>query len=175
MSGGLHVVNAPESHIIRSEIMTNDAGARMRRRSGVLESRQDDGVIPEPQTSSDNLTAVEDKAIIDYVNRWKDHGFQLKRQSMVSQIASAYLKNHGSSDNGTSRHSGIFARNRDFLEQFKKSRDLGKGELSIKDPALEDTRLCEFIDQFAAIRSDHRLNDEHIYALSDTGYATTKF
>ncbi|KAJ5466210.1 hypothetical protein N7530_009997 [Penicillium desertorum] len=89
---------------------------------------------------------------------------------MVSQIASAYLKNHGSSDNGTSRHSEIFARNRDFLEKFKKSRDSEKGEWSIKDPALEDTRLCEFIDQFAAIRSDHRLNDEHIYALSDTGH-----
>ncbi|KGO66600.1 hypothetical protein PITC_079720 [Penicillium italicum] len=153
--------------------MTNNAGARMRRKSGVLQRRQGDCVLPEPQTYNDSLTAVEDKAIIDYVERWKEHGFQLKRQSMVSQIASAYLKHHGSSDNGTSRHSGIFARNRDFHEQFKKSRELEKGELSNKDPVEEDARLCNFIDLFAAIRSDHQLSDEHIYALSDTGYATT--
>ncbi|KXG53441.1 uncharacterized protein PGRI_004910 [Penicillium griseofulvum] len=136
-------------------------------------AREGDGVPPEPQASSDSLTPVEDQAIIAYVERWKDHGFQLKKQSMVSQIASAYLKHHGTSDNGTSCHSGIFARNRDFYEQFKKSRLLEKGSSSKEDPALEDDRLCKFIDQFAAIRADHRLNDEHIHALSETGYATT--
>ncbi|KAI3225713.1 hypothetical protein DTO012A9_5830 [Penicillium roqueforti] len=147
--------------------------ARMRRRSEALGPRHGNGVLPEPQTSNDSLTAVEDKAIIDYVERWKDHGFQLKKQSMVSEIASAYFKHHGGSDNGTSRHGGIFARNRDFHEQFKRSRAAEKGEPSNKDPAVEDGKLCEFIDQFAALRSDHRLNNEHIYVLSDTGYATT--
>ncbi|KAJ5473158.1 hypothetical protein N7475_002724 [Penicillium sp. IBT 31633x] len=131
------------------------------------------GVPLEPQASNDRLTALEDQAIMDYVEKWKNHGFQLKKQEMVSQIASAYLKHHGNSDSGTSRHHGIFARNRDFHEKFKKDRKLEKSEMSNKNPEVEDTRLCKFIDLFATIRSENHIQDEQIYALSDTGYATT--
>ncbi|OQE39252.1 hypothetical protein PENCOP_c007G05621 [Penicillium coprophilum] len=63
-----------------------------------MEPRQGDGIPVAPQAFNDSLTAVEDKAIIEYVGQLKDHGFELKKQTMVSQIASAYLKHNGSSD-----------------------------------------------------------------------------
>lgn len=173
MSSSLYVVNAPEPHIIRSEMMANQAAARMRRRSRILAPREEDGVPPEPQALGDRLTANEDSAIIEYVGRWRDHGFQLKKQDMVSQIASAYLKYHGSPDSGTSRHHGIFARNRDFHEKFKNDRKSEKTQLSNKTPEQEDVRLCKFIELFARIRAENNLQDEQIFVLSDTGYATT--
>ncbi|KAJ5788746.1 hypothetical protein N7457_003736 [Penicillium paradoxum] len=172
MPGRLYVVNAPESHVIRSEMMVNHSAARMRRRSGILGPREEDGIPREPQASPDRLTASEDLAVIDYVTRWRDHGFHLKKQDMVSQIASAYLKHCGNPDSGISRHHGIFARNHEFHEKFKNDRKLEKQQLSNKNPEVEDTTLCEFIKLFAAIRSKHDIQDEQTYVLSDTGYAT---
>ncbi|KAJ5964030.1 uncharacterized protein N7479_003906 [Penicillium vulpinum] len=143
---------------------TNCALARTNRRSGLQHGVN---IISGLQVSND-----QDKAIIEYVERWMEHGFQLKKQSIVSQIASAYLKHQGAPDNGTSRHGGIFSRNQNFHEEIKKFRKLEIGGLASKDPELEDERLCKFIDQFGAIREKYGLDDEHIYALSDTGYAT---